>query len=359
MPFSKNPQYRFYDDPLRMFNAMIEDIEHSEDYIYLETYKYGNDQIGIKFRDALTCKAKQGVKIKVMIDSWGAYVSESFFAEMIKFGGEVRFFKKIKPNIDFFTKGHKRNHRKLLIIDDKITYISSSNIAEYALNWRESSLRLAGDITKVFKETFIESYRIYNKLIYDKFSATKILFYNDFEIMPNVPSTVLQAPTRKKFLELIKSAKKEIIIETPYFLPGSFMRKALMDAALRGVNVNIISPQHSDVNIVDILRNKYLGEMHKNKVNFLFYTPRNLHCKIFMTDRTNFVIGSSNFDYRSFRFMHEIDLFGKEKKVIKLLEEHIQETIGDCIPFDYEKWVNRTIIQRIFEVILIPFRHLF
>ena len=358
MSFPKNSQYRFYDDPLRMYNAMLDDIEMAENYIFLETYKFGNDQIGIKFRDALTTKAKQGVKIKLLIDSWGAYVSESFFAEMIKYGGEVRFFKKLRLNIDFFTKGHKRNHRKLLIIDDKISYISSSNIAEYALNWRESSLRMAGDIAKVFKETFLESYRIYNKSIYDKFSAVKTLLFNDFVIMPNVPSSVLQ-PTRKKFLELIKTAKKEIIIETPYFLPGSFMRKALMDSAQRGVDVKIISPQHSDVNIVDILRNKYLGEMHKNNVNFLFYTPRNLHCKIFVSDRTNFVIGSSNFDYRSFRFMHEIDLFGKEKKVIKLLYEHIQETINDCIPFDYEKWENRATIQRIFERILIPFRHFF
>lgn len=358
MPFSKSPQYRFYDDPLRMYNAMLDDIDLAENYIYIETYKYGNDQIGIKFRDALTKKAKQGVKIKLMIDSWGAYVSLGFFAEMIRYGAEVRLFKKLRLSIDSFTKSHRRNHRKLIMIDDQITYISSANIAAYALNWRESSLRMAGEITTVFKEAFLESYRIYNKYIYDKISATKSLIFSGFEILRDVPATMFQ-PTRKKYLDLIRAAKKEIIIETPYFLPGSYMRRALIEAAQRGVNVKVISPQHSDVNVVDVLRNRYLGEMHKGKVEFLFYTPRNLHSKVFLADKTFFIVGSSNFDYRSFRFMHEINLYGKEKRIVHLLEDHINETIAECIPFDFEKWQNRTLIQRAFERLLIPFRHFF
>jgi len=337
---------------------MLDDIELAQDYICLETYKYGNDQIGIKFRDALTKKAKQGVKIRILIDSWGAYVSQSFFAEIIKHGGEVRFFKKPRLSIDSFTKSHRRNHRKLLIIDDKVTFISSANIAAYALNWRESSLRIVGDIALPFKESFFESYRIYNKYIYDKINSSKSLFCNGFEILRDVPSSVFQH-TRKKFLEMIRNAQKEIIIETPYFLPGSFMRRALMETAQRGVSVKIILPKHSDVNVVDILRNRYLGEMHKNKVEILFYTPRNLHCKVFLVDRSLFIAGSSNFDYRSFRFMHEVNLYGRDKRVIKLLEEHINETISECDEFDYKKWQERTLIQRFFERVLIPFRHFF
>ena len=358
MPFTKNHTYNFFDDPLKMYNSMLEDIEHAESSIVIETYKYGNDQIGIKFRDILTKKARLGVKIQILIDSWGAYVSESFFSEIIKHGGEVRFFKKIRLGIDFFTKNHRRNHRKLIIIDDSITYISSANIAAYALNWRESSLRIVGNMALPFKEAFNASYKIYNKYIYDKLSASKSLFYDGFEIIRDIPSTVFQS-TRKKYLELIKTAKKEIIIETPYFLPGSYMRKALMEASHRGVKVKIIMPLHSDVNVVDMLRNRYLGEMFQNDVEILFYTPRNLHAKVFIIDKTYFIIGSSNFDYRSFRFMHEINLLGKDKKIMNLLETHINETISECSPFEYKKWAERPIIQKIFEHLLIPFRHLF
>jgi len=358
MPLSKSPIYRFYDDPLHMYNAMLDDIEQAEHSILIETFKFGNDPIGIKFRDALTKKAKQGVKIQLMIDSWGAYVSENFFSEMVRYHAEIRLFKKIRLSFDAFTKNHRRNHRKIIIIDDCITYISSANIAAYALNWRESSLRIVGDMALLFKESFYASYKIYNKYIYDKLSATKSLLYNGFEIIRDVPSSVLQ-PTRKKYLELIRNAVHEIIIETPYFLPGSYMRRALMEAAARGVNVRIIMPLHSDVNMVDILRNRYMGELHKNHVETFFYTPRNLHAKVFLVDKTYFIIGSSNFDYRSFRFMHEINLFGKDKKVLNLLDVHIKETISECIPFDYEKWMARSLTQRVFERLLIPFRHLF
>ena len=118
-------------------------------------------------------------------------------------------------------------------------------------------------------------------------------------------------------------------------------------------------PQHSDVNMVDILRNRYMGELNKNQVETFFYTPRNLHAKVFLVDKTYFIVGSSNFDYRSFRFMHEINLFGKDKKIMALLESHIAETINDCIPFDYKKWSDRSLTQRLFERLLIPFRHLF
>lgn len=358
MPLSKSPIYRFYDDPLRMYNAMLEDIDHAEHSIIIETYKYGNDQIGIKFRDALTKKARQGVSIRLMIDSWGAYVSHSFFSDMIKLGAEVRFFKKMRLSIDSFTKNHRRNHRKIIIIDDCITYISSANIAAYALNWRESSLRMVGDIALTFKESFENSYKIYNKYIYDKLGASKSLYYGGFEILRDVPSTVFQ-PTRKKFIDLIRNSEKEIIIETPYFLPGSYMRKALMEASNRGVKVKIIMPLHSDVNVVDVLRNRYLGEMYKNKVEILFYLPRNLHSKVFVVDKASFIIGSSNFDYRSFRFMHEINLFGRDRKILNLLETHIQETISECSIFDYKKWGERSLIQRVIERLLIPFRHFF
>ena len=83
------------------------------------------------------------MKLRFSFDSWGGNaLSDSFFMELISYGGEVRYFDKLKFNIDFFTKGHRRNHRKLLIIDDAISYVGSTNITEYNLNWREMVMRL-------------------------------------------------------------------------------------------------------------------------------------------------------------------------------------------------------------------------
>jgi len=148
------------------------------------------------------------------------------------------------------------------------------------------------------------------------------------------------------------------VIETPYFLPGFMLRKALMDAAKRGVDVKVIMPKNSDVRMIDILRNKYFGLLYKNKVNLLFYVPHNLHAKLLLIDNRIFSITSANFDYRSFLYQYEIALIGKDISILSQLQDHIQETLNNSVEFNYETWLKRPLIEKIFERILVPFRHL-
>ena len=136
------------------------------------------------------------------------------------------------------------------------------------------------------------------------------------------------------------------------------VRKALTDAAKRGVEVNVIMPKHSDVGLIDLLRNRYLGPLHKNGINQYFYAPHNLHAKLLMADDEVFAIGSPNFDYRSFRFQHEIVLIGMVDEVVEQLKIHIKETMENSIEFKYNLWKKRSNIQKFFEWILLPFRHL-
>jgi cardiolipin synthase len=149
-----------------------------------------------------------------------------------------------------------------------------------------------------------------------------------------------------------------VTIETPYFLPGFLLRKALMDAAKRGIDVTVIMPKHSDVRMIDILRNRYLGMLSKNNVKMMFFIPHNLHAKLMVIDNSIFSITSANFDYRSFRYQYEIALIGKEPEVLRQLYEHLHETLNNSEAFDYKKWTDRPLIEKIFEAILIPFRHL-
>ncbi|MBU1011577.1 MAG: phosphatidylserine/phosphatidylglycerophosphate/cardiolipin synthase family protein [Bacteroidetes bacterium] len=350
--------YHIFDDPMRYYSSMLEDIESARYTIYLQTYRVGNDSIGIKFRDALTKKASQGIKVKILIDSWGGNaIPDYFFKELIAHKGEVRYFEKLKFNFDFFTKGHRRNHRKLLIIDNQITYIGSTNITEYNLNWRESVLRLTSDIALKFIMLFDEDWENYNKNIIDKKVNSRMVRHETCEILRDVPSIAIQR-INKRYVQLIQKAEDQVLVETPYFLPGYLLRKALMDAAKRGVQVTIILPKHSDVGLVDILRNKYLGHLYKSGINFLFYIPHNLHAKVMLIDDNRYSIGSSNFDYRSFRYMYEIVLLGKDPQIIDQLETHFSETIKNTHAFDYERWLDRPVINKFFEWILLPFRHL-
>ncbi len=349
---------QFFDDPMKYYNSMLDDILSASRYIFIETYKFGHQGIGIKFRDALLKKAREGLRIRVLIDSWGGgSIPDHFFRDLRQAGGEVRFFQKIKINFDFFTRSHRRNHRKIMIIDDAISYIGSSNITDYNLIWRESMLRLTGSIALRFKRVFNQDFELYNKYIRYKRSFTRLVRYGNCEILRDVPSITRQK-IKKRYEHLIRNAVSEIVIETPYFLPGFFLRKELMDAANRGVEVKVIIPERSDVRLVNILHGRYLEMLHTHNIKFLYFTPHNLHAKVVLIDNKVFSIGSPNFDYRSFRYMHEIALVGTNPEVVSLLRRHIDETMMLCEPFDYESWKRRPRIQKFFEWLILPLRHM-
>ncbi|RLD82141.1 MAG: hypothetical protein DRJ15_02430 [Bacteroidetes bacterium] len=348
----------FYDDPWQYYNAMLEDISAAKKSICIETYKYGGGNIGERFRDVLTRKAKEGVEIKILIDSWGGQVSHSFFKDLESHGGEVRFFMKIRFFWDFFTKNHRRNHRKLLLIDDHISYIGSSNIAGHSLNWCESVLRMEdSDLHAKFMKIFFDDFNNYNRYIFNKPGLTRLIRSGDYEIIRDVPSITRQN-IKKHYENMIKNARQRVVIETPYFLPGFLLRKTMTDAVKRGVDVTVIIPKNSDVHMVDMVRGRYLGMLHKSGVNFRMFLPHNLHSKLLLIDGKTFSLGSANFDYRSFRYQHEIILAGSDKEIVGQLKTHISNCLANSSPFDYDEWLKRPFIQRFFEWIYLPFRHL-
>lgn len=350
--------HKLYSRPPRFYEAMLQDIEQAKSYIYLEVYKFGNDETGIKFRDAFTRAAARGVHVKLLLDSWGVSYNETFFNELIALGGEVRFFRKIIYTFDFFTKNHRRNHRKFLIIDDYISYLGSANITGYSLDWRESMLRFTGDITLLFKRSFLESYKIYDRYIFNKFAYKKSKFLGAFELVEDMPSIYRQR-IKTKLEHLIIRARKEIVIETPYFLPGHNIRKLLADAASRGVVVKIILPRHSDVRAIDLLSSKYYGFYYAKNIRLMFYSPNNLHAKVLLIDDEIFGLGSPNIDYRSFRYQHEVMLFGTHNGIVEEVRSHVSETMRSCLEFDHVSWLRRPRIEKVFGWMLLPFRHLF
>lgn len=350
--------YQLFGEPIRFYSVLLDDIASARKYIYMQMYKFSHQAMGIRFRDALTEMARKGVEVKLLIDSWGgSSIPRDFFNDLISAGGEVRFFEKIKINLDIFTRSHRRNHRKLIIIDDVISYIGSSNISDYNVIWRESILRITGSIAVKFKKIFKQDFEAYRSYFRYRKSFTRIIHHNDMEILRDVPSVTRQK-IKKRFEHVIRNAMHEVIIVTPYFLPGFNLRKVMMDAAGRGVDVKVIIPKRSDIRVVDILHGRYLDILHRNKVNFLYYNQHNLHAKLLLVDRKIFSIGSPNFDYRSFRYMHEIVLFGTNPIVARLISEFIEDTIKFCEPFNHELWKNRPRIQKFFEWLLLPFRHL-
>lgn len=333
-------KYSLLHEPRKIFDYMLKDIASAKKEILLETYIYDKDKIGKEFRDLIIKKAKEGVKVRLLIDWWGGTAKKSFFRELISLGGEVRYFRKLRLSPKIFRANHERNHRKLLIIDEKIAYIGSINITNSCIDWKEIVFRMDGLISKAFKKAFKRTWRIHN--LFKNKNAKKII-YEGFEILEDIADGKHNVSART-YHKLIKNSKEEVLIVTPYFLPSKILKRDFKKAIKRGVKVSLILPENSDVTTLDKFRNRHLGKLHKIGVNIYFY-PKVLHSKILVSDN-QFLIGSSNLDYRSFRHQFEINLFGKDEQMTLSLKKHIQWFIKNSKKFDFEKWKKRHYITR-------------
>ena len=347
-------EYKVMSSPSSVYEHMLSDIRGAKREILLESYFYGNDKIGRIFLDELTKKAAQGVRVRLLLDAWGSDVKKKFFKKLIKAGGEVRFFRELRYAFHWFAANHERNHRKLLIIDGEITYIGSMNITNSCINWRELVLRLDGSLTNSFRLAFNHSWKRFNLFGVHKM---KKIFYKGFEIVQDFPRAK-RGRTERSYAKLIKRADREIFIETPYFVPSIRIRHEFKMALKRGVEIKIILPKNSDIKLMDIFRNRYLGKLSKMGVK-IYYYPKTLHSKLLIVDENFFLLGSSNLDYRSFKHQYEINLLGRDRVVIDLLGRHFRGTLKKSRVFNYSIWKNRHRYAKILEKFIGPFREYF
>lgn len=342
-------QFQIFSRPEEIYSRMLKDISGAKSSIYLETYIYDNDSVGSRFRELLIKKAKQGVKIKLLLDAWGSGADKNYFKNLIKLGAEVKFFRELRYVIKIFTKNHERNHRKLLLIDEKISYIGSANITKSCLKWRELVIRLQGPITEHFISSFNNSWNLSGKLNAKKIGS---MIHSGYTIVQDLPSSLRRKrPSERKYIHLINGAKEKIKIETPYFVPSIRVRRALRRAAKRGVKITLILPEKSNHLLPDLIRNRYLGKLLKKRIKIFYFKPGLLHSKLLIIDDKFFLLGSSNLDYRSLKHQYEINLIGQDKKMILELKRYFYETLSKSRELKYDEWKNRSSFTRFLEVI--------
>ncbi len=363
--------FKIYSKPSTIYFHMLKDIQNAKSSIYLETYQFDNDKVGRLFRKALLEKVKEGVRVRVLVDVWQSTADKEFFKDLIEAGAKVKFFREIKYVLRFISKNHERNHRKLLIIDKRISYVGSANITAMGMDWRELVVRFEGDITEKLFRTFVKTWNSHGKISKKRLNR---IFHKSFKIINDAPSQIF-TPTKNEYVNLINKAKNEILIITPYFVPNTEIRQAFIEAINRGVNIIIIIPEKPDVTLityekkgflekfiennarvlekgVQIYTYGFLGKLVEKGVNIYTYMPSMIHTKLLVIDKKFFLFGSSNLDYRSFMHLHEINVVGKDKLMIKQLREYFSDTLKDCKYFNHNRWKRRSVFKRILEMLL-------
>jgi len=334
-------KYQILNNQREIYKKMLFDIKKAKKEILLENYIYDKDSIGKEFCEELTKKAMNGIKVKILIDSLGSTVNKKFFKKLIDFGGEVRFFRRLKLAFWIIKANHERNHRKLLIIDNKISYIGSSNISKAHLNFEELVLRIEGSIAIPLKRSFLRSW---SRFKISNVKKLKRIIHEGIEILEDIPDGK-SGSTAKTYHKLIKGAKKNILIATPYFFPSRRFERHFKKAIKRGVKVKVIIPKISDHPSVDLFSSRNLGRLYRIGLEIYYFEPKILHSKLLIVDDF-FLLGSSNLDYRSFLHQFEVNILGKNKEMIYDLRRHFDYLLKRSVPFNYERWKEKHSITR-------------
>ncbi len=364
---TKGNEVKIIDDGDLAYDEILAEIERAEKNINISTYILESDYVGKIFKDILIKKAREGVIVNLIYDAVGSIrASRSFFREMKKNGINLHEFHPI------FTlnliKLNQRLHRKLFIVDGKVAFIGGMNIScEYAgpkykgYNWRDVMARVEGPAVADLQSMFIALWM----------KEAKKLEGNEKDYFPHQSEkgdkevVVIGSDFYKErkhlrdtFLMMVKNASREILIESAYFLPDHEIRVELRKAAERGVDVKIIIPRNTDIKTVYYARRAMYEKALKAGIKIYEYTPHVLHTKMAIFDRSTVVIGSANFDYRS--FLHNIEgniiveggEIGEEAyRVFKKDLENSQEVI-------YEEFRKRSFIIKFVEWFLFFFRYL-
>jgi len=375
-----NQDFTIIDDPLQIYHSMIKDIKRAKISICIEMFQFDDDSIGGLFKDAIKSAITRGVRVKFLADRWGSHLNAKSFSDMKSKKFEFRFFKDLVYLPGHIYQNHCRDHKKVFIIDDKITYVGSANISSECVGWRELVIRFTDkELIVKLRKAFFDSWKHYSYFLFNK-SLAKNLHSSNYTILRDVPSRMIQN-TRNAYVELINSSSHNIRIVTPYFLPDSKVRKALKKALSRGVNIKIIVPEFSDSRLADIAKYSYFMELndanvfkkslHKkifnNKSMYdaapeiikkyfslsrkkikIFSSKRMVHSKLLIADDT-ILVGSSNLDYRSFVHQYELNVVLKNIELVKQLNEYFDKLKKDCNLFNRKKYNARSFSRRFAE----------
>lgn len=357
-PFTVNNEIEIFTTGKDKFDKLLNDLRNARTSILLQYYIFLDDEIGRQVADVLIQKAKAGVLVKVMYDHVGSFSARSrFFRRMEEAGVATHpFFRVNFPQLA--NRLNWRNHRKIAVIDGEIGYIGGMNIADRYIKgqgkgkiWRDTHFRIKGDIVESLIYSFAIDWNFLKKEPYvpdvkpaiggvDNSCGVQLLTGGPTERWNNLALC---------FLRAISSARKTILIQTPYFLPTDSLFNALQAAALAKVDVRIMIPDHPDSRLLRYASFSYVTQCLKAGIKVYLYEPGMLHSKVMIIDDGFVTSGSTNFDFRSFENNFEGNLLIYDTEVNRKMRDIYFEDLNYCRKINIEKWRKRPIGQRIIE----------
>ena len=338
------------------FPTLLNALDEATSHIHIEYYIYEDDATGNSIANMLIKKAQQGVEVRFMYDDFGSRGLGKKFINRLKVNGiETAPFYKIKW-YGLANRLNYRNHRKIIVIDGKTSFVGGINISDRYRNepqhkgnlyWRDTHLKLQGPATAYLQYIFLcdWNFSAKHKL---QFGSTYFPKYpKEDKIRDNLVQMVSSGPDSKlpvifySLLKAIGAAKKQVLITSPYFIPGESLLDALIIAAKSGIEIKLLIPGKSDSMIVNSAARSYYKELLRHGVRIFEYQKGFIHSKVMIIDDDLSIVGSANMDYRSFDLNFEINAMLYSKAVTKQLQVEFNTDLEHSSEINSADWLNR------------------
>jgi cardiolipin synthase A/B len=333
-------------------------IRRAQHAINLEFYEFIPGKVSTELLEALAERARAGVEIRMIIDAVGSLrTSDRSFDELRAAGGQVCWYHPLRWNT--WQRINQRTHRKLIVVDGETGFLGGADIADHWLEstptepaWRDTVFCVEGEGVAGLISTFSENW----------LEASGEILSGDkqfgFRAMPNGCETFVVSSTprgggtqaRILFQALIKSARQSIRITTPYFLPDRSARHALVEAVERGVQVQILTAgPRIDHAYIRTLSRHNSRHLLRGGAEIYEYLPAMIHAKLMTVDGQWSVIGSTNFDHRSFALNDEVNMAVLDRELAGVIEGDFFEDLQQSRPLTLAMLHERTPLGKLGE----------
>jgi len=362
-PATRGNRYELITEDTEAYDRLMEEIAKAKVSVEFATYVFDDDITTQKILEALTAKAKEGVRVRLLLDvvgSMGAYFHQKIFGELKQAGGEVAFFVPILSR-PFQSYINLRNHRKIYLFDRKRLLSGGMNLSNEYLGkssgekrWKDILYYLEGPAVFSFYQIFHNDWNYATDrkevleygLAYEKQEGEMESIVQVVPSGPDIPSDALY----EALLSAIYASKKRIWIVTPYFVPDENIIQALVIAHHKGVDVKLITPKTSDHWIADFGRSPYMRELDAIGVDVILYEGEMLHAKVILFDDLGGMVGSVNIDNRSLFLNYEIVTFTYSEHLIARIEGWMEELMENSVKGMQKPGKLREAVENIMKV---------
>ncbi len=342
----------------QIFAPMLEAIRSAQQSITFETYIYWSGDIGQEFAQALAQRARQGVKVHVLLDWVGsAKVDEKFVDELTAAGVQIRKFH--PPHWSQLGRMNNRTHRKLLVVDGRVAFTGGVGIAPQWTgsaqdpdHWRDTHFKVEGPVVAQMQAVFLDNWiKVTGDVPHgpDYFPTLAPVGSAAAQVFSSSPSGGSEG-MQLMYLMAITAASRYIDLSAAYFVPDELSVRALVDAMARGVRLRIVVPgEHIDSETVRSASRATWGPLLAAGAIIAEYQPTMYHCKVLIVDDLLVSVGSTNFDNRSFRLNDEATLNIMDNEFAKQQRLIFEADLALARPVSHAEWQNRPLTEKFSE----------